>query len=42
MAEVEQAGISFARVTKQLEDEGIQKFIEPYDKLIARLGRSAG
>jgi transketolase len=39
MAEVEQAGISFARVTRQLEDEGIQKFIEPYDKLIARLGR---
>jgi transketolase len=41
MAEVEQAGISFARVTRQLEDEGIQKFIEPYDKLIARLGRGA-
>ena len=42
MAAVEQAGISFARVTKQLEDEGIQKFIEPYDKLIARLGSGAG
>jgi transaldolase len=42
MAEVEQAGISFARVTRQLEDEGIQKFIEPYDKLIARLGGGAG
>lgn len=40
MAKVEQAGISFARVTRQLEDEGIQKFIEPYDKLMARLGAS--
>jgi transaldolase len=42
MAEVEQAGVSFGRVTQQLEDEGIQKFIEPYDKLIARLGGGAG
>jgi transketolase len=37
MADVEALGISFAQVTKQLENEGIQKFIEPYDKLIARL-----
>ena len=35
MADVERLGISFAQVTKQLEDEGIQKFIEPYDKLMA-------
>jgi transaldolase len=40
MADVEGAGISFAKVTAQLENEGIQKFIEPYDTLIARLGRA--
>jgi transketolase len=37
MSDIERLGISFAQVTTQLENEGIQKFIEPYDKLIARL-----
>jgi transaldolase len=30
-------GIDLKRVTWQLENEGIQKFIEPYDKLLASI-----
>jgi transaldolase/glucose-6-phosphate isomerase len=31
------AGIDFGRVTWQLENEGVQKFIEPFDKLMATI-----
>ena len=34
MADLERLGISFAAVAKQLEDEGIEKFIEPFDQLL--------
>lgn len=34
MADLAQAGIDFRLVTAQLEDEGIQKFIDPYDDLL--------
>jgi transaldolase len=30
-------GIDLKRVTWQLENEGIQKFIEPFDKLVASI-----
>ncbi|MCL4798737.1 MAG: transketolase [Burkholderiales bacterium] len=34
--------ISLRHVTDQLEDEGIEKFIQPYDKLLAALEERAG
>jgi len=34
-------GISIAKITQQLEDEGIQKFCKSYDKLMATLQRAA-
>ncbi|MDD5330596.1 MAG: transketolase, partial [Sulfuricella sp.] len=34
MKEIEAAGVDFRLVTEQLENEGIQKFIEPYDSLL--------
>jgi len=34
MGDLEQLGIGFAAVAKQLEDEGIEKFIEPFDQLL--------
>jgi transaldolase len=34
---IEQLGISMAAVTQQLLDEGIVKFVQPYDKLLAAL-----
>ena len=34
MGDLEQLGISFAAVANQLEDEGIEKFIEPFDQLL--------
>lgn len=37
MAGLGQLGIDFRLVTKQLEDDGIQKFIEPYDALLKSL-----
>jgi hypothetical protein len=30
-------GIDLNRVTRQLEDEGVEKFIQPYDKLMRSL-----
>lgn len=38
MADLERLGIRFERVTDELEYEGVQKFIEAYDGLIAQLG----
>ena len=37
LADIDRLGISFAQVTAQLENEGIQKFIEPFDALMQRL-----
>ena len=34
---LEAAGISFQEITDQLLDEAIQKFNDPYDKLLAAL-----
>ena len=35
--QLQEVGISLDAVTKQLEEEGIQKFIKPFDSLIAVL-----
>ena len=37
LAELEAVGISLQEVTDHLIDEGIQKFQEPFDKLLAAL-----
>ncbi len=34
LADLERLGIGFTGVAKQLEDEGIEKFIEPFDQLL--------
>ena len=34
--------IDIDQVTQQLEDEGVQKFIKPYDALLATLGKELG
>jgi transaldolase len=39
MAAIAKLGIDFTKATRQLEDEGIQKFIDPYDSLMEALGR---
>jgi transketolase len=37
MGDLEKVGIDFAFVAHQLENEGIQKFVEPYDDLLASI-----
>lgn len=37
MDDLARLGIEFAAVTEQLLDEGVQKFIEPYDELLATI-----
>lgn len=37
IAELERLGVSFDQVTAQLEDEGIQKFIKPFDAVLKQL-----
>jgi transaldolase/glucose-6-phosphate isomerase len=37
MEQLAEAGVDFAHVTAQLENEGVQKFIDPYDRLMAKL-----
>jgi transaldolase len=37
LAQVKEIGIDLAAATKQLEDEGVRKFVEPFDKLLASL-----
>jgi transaldolase/glucose-6-phosphate isomerase len=37
LEDLSEAGIDFERVTWQLENEGVQKFIEPFDKLMATI-----
>ena len=34
-------GISIDKVTQQLEDEGVEKFNKPFDKLLETLARKA-
>jgi transaldolase len=37
LAQLKEIGIDLAAATKQLEDEGVKKFVEPFDKLLASL-----
>ena len=37
MERLSDAGIDIDDVTRQLEDEGVEKFNKPYDKLLAVL-----
>jgi transaldolase len=39
LAQLEQFGISLDRVTDELLKEGVQKFVQPYDQLLAALAR---
>lgn len=39
MAELERLDIDFDQVARQLENEGVQKFIDPFDELITGLDR---
>lgn len=41
MAELQELGIDMEQVSQQLEDEGVQKFIEPFDALIAGLSEKS-
>jgi transaldolase len=41
MARLPELGISIDRVTQQLEDEGVKKFEEPFDKLIDTLTKKS-
>ncbi len=41
MAELYELGIDMEQVSQQLEDEGVQKFIEPFDALIAGLSEKS-
>lgn len=37
LAQIKEAGIDIDKITQQLEDEGIEKFNKPYDKLLAAI-----
>jgi transaldolase len=37
LAQLKEIGIDLAAATQQLEDEGVKKFIDPFDKLIASI-----
>ncbi len=37
LAQIKEAGIDIDAITQQLEDEGIEKFNKPYDKLLAAI-----
>jgi transaldolase len=41
MADIARLGIRFELVTAQLENEGIQKFIEPFDSLMRQIAAKA-
>jgi len=41
LAELQEVGIDIEAVSQRLEDEGVQKFIAPYDKLLASIGKKA-
>jgi transaldolase len=42
MADLEQSGIQFRGAAQQLEEEGIQKFIDPFDQLMKSLNEKRG
>jgi transaldolase len=37
LAQLKEVGIDLAAATQQLEDEGVKKFVDPFDKLLASL-----
>jgi transaldolase len=37
LAQLQEVGLDLAVATKQLEDEGVKKFVEPFEKLLASL-----
>jgi transaldolase len=37
LAQLKEIGLDLAAATKQLEDEGVKKFVEPFEKLLASL-----
>jgi transaldolase len=37
LAQLKEVGVDLAAATKQLEDEGVKKFVEPFEKLLASL-----
>jgi transaldolase len=37
LAQLKEIGVDLAAATKQLEDEGVKKFVDPFDKLLASL-----
>jgi transaldolase/transaldolase/glucose-6-phosphate isomerase len=39
LARLLELGVSIDKVTQQLEDEGVEKFKKPFDKLIETLAR---
>jgi transaldolase/transaldolase/glucose-6-phosphate isomerase len=41
MAQLTEIGISIDQVTQQLEDEGVKKFNEPFDKLMEALTKKS-
>ena len=41
LARLPQLGINIDKVTQQLEDEGVEKFTQPFDKLLAALLKTA-
>jgi transaldolase len=41
MARLPELGISIDKVTGQLEDEGVRKFNEPFDKLMEALTKKS-
>jgi transaldolase len=41
MAQLPELGVSIDKVTQQLEDEGVRKFDEPFDKLMETLAKTS-
>ena len=41
MEQLLELGISIDKVTRQLEDEGVEKFNKPFDKLMATLAQNS-
>jgi transaldolase len=37
LAQLGEIGVDLAAATKQLEEEGVKKFVEPFEKLLAAL-----
>jgi transaldolase/transaldolase/glucose-6-phosphate isomerase len=41
LAQLPQLDVSIEKVTQQLENEGVEKFIVPFDRLLATIGEMA-